>query len=174
MACDLIGGFSKACSNGRGGVSAVTFIQKEHVSGYNLDANNQVTAITITSGNRGWKYDLEMNLSSFTDTLTRIRENGTLFAAQSLTMVLNDIRAATRNNLVLLAQNDLLAVVHLADGTYELLGADNGLNIETDERATGTVKADRNGHTITMVGEENELAYPVDSSIVAALLIPAS
>jgi hypothetical protein len=173
-ACELLGGYSKPCSNGRGGVKAVTFLQKEHVSSYTLDGDNQVTAITLTSGNRGWKYALEMNLSNYTDVMTRSRENGTLFALQTLTIILNDNRQATRNNLVLLAQNDLLAVVELANGNYELLGADNGLALTTDTRESGTLKADRSGHTIEMVGEENELAYLIDSTIVAGLLIPAS
>ena len=173
MACDLVGGYAKTCASERGGIKSVTFIQSEFAT-YTLDADNQVTAITITSGNRGWKYDLEINLSSFTDTLTRSRDNGTLFAAQSLSMILNDNRIATRNNLVLMAQNDLMAIVELANGDYEMLGADNGLTFETDERATGVVKGDRNGHTINLVGSEKELGYKVDSSIIAAILIPTS
>jgi len=55
-----------------------------------------------------------------------------------------------------------------------MLGAVNGLTMETAEHASGTVKADRNGYTITYVGEEDELAYKVDPTIIAALLIPAS
>lgn len=173
MACDLTAGYSKPCRDEKGGIKSVYFIQTEHISSY-TETSGQVTAITLTSGNRAWKYALEMNLSSFTDTLTTSRENGTTFAAQSLTVILNDNRQATRNQLVLLAQNDLTCIVELANGDFEMLGADNGLSLETDERASGAVKGDRNGHTITLVGEEDELAYKVDSSIIAALLIPAS
>ena len=35
----------------------------------------------------------------------------------------------------------------------------------------GTVKTDRNGYTITFVGEEPEMASEVDSTIIAALLV---
>jgi len=176
-ACDISGGFSKSCASGKGGIIAVTFIQKEHLtasSPYTLDADNIVTAINLASGYRGYKYALEMNISTFTDTLTRSRDNGTLFAQQALSMILNDNRAATRNQVMLLAQNDLISIVHLADGTFEMLGADNGLTLDTDERNAGVTKADRNGHTINLVGQENELAYTVDSTIIAGLLIPAS
>ena len=172
-ACTLTAGYSKPCRNEKGGVKSIYFIEVDHKSTMTV-VDGEVTTLTLTTGNRAWKYAVEMNTAFFTDTLTGSRENGTLFAAQSLNVILNDNQQATRNQMMLLGQNDVIAIVELANGDFEMLGADNGLTIETDERASGTVKADRSGHTITMVGEEDQLAYKVDSTIIAALLIPAS
>ena len=173
MSCEIDAGYSKGCRNGRGGVKSVIFIQIEHVTFFALTATNEVSAIVIASTFQGWQFNLEMNLSTFTDTLTGSRENGSLFAEQSLTAILNDNLIATRNTLMLLAQNDCVAIVQLANGDYEMLGATNGLSVVTDTRDVGTVKADRNGHTIVMAGQEDELAYKVDSTIIAGLLTPA-
>jgi len=171
--CDLTSGYSKPCRDEKGGVKSIYFIQVEHKSAMTV-VDGEVTVLTLTSGNRAWKYAVEMNTANFTDTLTGSRENGTLFAAQSLTMILNDNQQATRNQLVLQGQNDLICIAEMASGDFEMLGAVNGLTMETAEHASGTVKADRNGYTITYVGEEDELAYKVDPTIIAALLIPAS
>ncbi len=173
MACEIDAGYLKGCRNGKGGIKSVYFLQVEHVSAITVSATNEVTAITVTTGNRAWQYALEMNLSTFSDVLTGSRDNGSLFAQQSLTVILNDNALATRNALMLLAQNDLVSIVELANGDYEMLGANNGLSVVTDTRDAGTVKADRNGHTIVMEGQEDELAYKVDSTIIAGLLTPA-
>ena len=178
QSCEMTAGYSKPCRDEKGGIKSVYFIQLEHISSMTVSASKEVTAIVLTAPSggtaRAWRYKLEMNLSSFTDTLTGSRDNGTLFSAQQLTMILNDNRQATRNQLMLLAQNDLVAIVELANGDFEMLGAYNGLTLTTDERASGVIKSDRSGHTITMDGQEDELAFKVDSTIIAGLVIPVS
>jgi len=173
MSCILTDGYIKGCRNGRGGIKSVTWATLSNVSTY-TQADGEISAITMTTGNRFWKWDLEKELSSANAVLNGSDEAGTLYSAQTINMILNDNRKSTRNQIMLAAQNDLFCIVEFANGDYEAYGVDNGMSITTSTHDTGVSKADRNGNTIVLNGMEDEQPYKVASGIVAALLIPAS
>ena len=133
------------------------------------EASGVVTAITKASGKKFYKYNLVKQTAMFEDTLTVSEENGTVFADQKLSIVLNKLQANTRNELLLLAQNLLVCVVADRNGKYFILGLTNGLVITTAKGETGTKMRDRNGYTIEFVGAEPSLAQEVSSGIIAGL-----
>jgi hypothetical protein len=173
MACDLTAGYTKPCADNVGGIEYFQVVELSKVTTY-TETSGEVTGITLENGARMWRWDLERELSTASASLTRSRENGTLHSVQNLNFVLNDNTKATRNQLQLLAQNDLFVIVKHANGDFELYGADNGLTMTTAEHTTGATKADRNGNTVTLTGMERENPYKVSSGIIAGLLIPAS
>ncbi len=79
------------------------------------------------------------------------------------------MQANTRNELLLLAQNLLVAVVADRNGKFFILGLKNGLVITTAKAESGTKMGDRNGYTIEFVGAEPELAQEVSSGIISGL-----
>ena len=129
-----------------------------------------VTAITKAAGKKLFKYDLAKETSQFTETFTSSVANGTFFYAQELSIVLNKLQTNVRNEILLLAQNNLLAIAEDKNGNYWLLGRLNGLDVTGGNAASGTASGDRSGYTITLTAQEKELAISVNSGIIAALL----
>jgi len=104
-----------------------------------------------------------------TETITASVENGTVYYAQELSIILNKLQANTRNEILLLAKNNLLAVVQDANDKYWLLGKVQGLDITGGTSTTGTAQGDRSGYTLTFTGGEKELAPEVASSVISTL-----
>ncbi|CAB4153037.1 hypothetical protein UFOVP617_47 [uncultured Caudovirales phage] len=168
MACALTQGYTLDCKDSIGGIKAVWFIAAGDVSAV-TEVSGVVTAITKASGKVFYKYQLVKNSSSLTENINANIQNGTIFYAQELAIMLNKMQANTRNEILLLAKNNLLAVVEDANGKYWLLGKQNGLDITAGSSATGTAQADKNGYALTFSGGEKELAPEVTSSLIAGL-----
>ena len=168
MPCALTQGYNLDCRDSIGGVKEVYFMELGNLSSY-TEASGVVTAITKAAGKKFYKYNLVKQTAMFEDTLTVSEENGTVFADQKLSIVLNKMQANTRNELLLLAQNLLVCVVADRNGKYFILGLTNGLTITTAKGESGTKMGDRNGYTIEFVGAEPSLAQEVSSGIIAGL-----
>ena len=169
MACALTQGYTLDCKDSLGGIKAVWLIAHANVSSV-TEASGIVSAITKASGKVFYKYELVKNTGALTETITASVENGTVFYAQELSVVLNKLQANTRNEILLLAKNTLMAVVQDANDKYWLLGRYSGLDVTGGTAATGTAQGDRNGYTLTFTGGEKELAPEVSSSIIAGLV----
>jgi len=168
MACALTQGYTLDCKDSLGGIKAVWFISSANVSSI-TEASGVVSAITKASGKVFYKYELVKNTGSLTETITASVENGTVYYAQELSIILNKLQANTRNEILLLAKNNLLAVVQDSNDKYWLLGRVQGLDITGGTSATGTAQGDRSGYTLTFTGGEKELAPEVNSSVIAGL-----
>jgi hypothetical protein len=168
MPCALTQGYTLDCKESLGGIKAVWLIAHANVSGV-TEASGIVSAITKSAGKVFYKYELVKNTGALTETITASVENGTVFYAQELSIVLNKLQANTRNEILLLAKNTLMAVVQDANDKYWLVGRYQGLDITAGTAVTGTAQADRNGYTLTFSGGEKELAPEVNSGIIAGL-----
>jgi len=174
MACVMTSGYNdRTCTNGKGGIKSVLFFPLDEKVTPITKVANEITAMT-TSGET-FHYKLKSNLSSYTCNIIRSEENGTLYYEQALTMILNSDNKDLRSSLHLLAQNELCAMVEKADGTYVLLGENEGLKVsDGNEYGSGVTKGDRNGHTIVMSGMENDEIADVEASVASALIASSS
>lgn len=169
MSCALSQGFVLDCRDSVGGLKSVYFIAKADIASV-TEAAGVVTAITKDAGKVFYKYELVRGTSSMTENITASVENGTVFYAQELSIILNKLEANKRNEILLLAKNNLVAIVEDSNGKYWMLGRLNGVDITGGNGATGTAHGDRSGYTLTFSGSEKELAPEVQSSIIAGLL----
>lgn len=168
MACALTQGYTLDCRESLGGIKAVWLIAHGNVSSV-TEASGIVSAITKAAGKVFYKYELVKNTGTLTETITASVENGTVFYAQELSIVLNKLQTNTRNEILLLAKNTLMAVIQDANDTYWLLGRVAGLDVTGGTSATGTAQGDRSGYSLTFTGGEKELAPSVASGIIAGL-----
>jgi len=168
MACALTQGYTLDCRDSLGGITEVYFIEKGNVTS-TTQASGVITAVVKASSKVFRKYELVPGTSSLTENINASVQNGTVFYAQELSIILNKLQANTRNEILLLAQNTLAAVVGDNNGKYWYLGKVHGINITGGSGATGTAQADRNGYTLTFSSGEKELAPEVTSSIIAGL-----
>lgn len=171
--CGMTSGWNdRTCTNGKGGIKSVLFFPL-NAKGSVTKADNEITELPVTG--ETYHYKLKSNLSSFTAPIQRNEENGTLWYEQALTMVLNSDTKELRSAIHLLAQNELCAMVEKANGTYVLLGENEGLKVgDGNESGSGTAKSDRNGHTIVLTGQENDEVPDVDAATAATLIASSS
>lgn len=169
MSCALTQSYVLDCKDSLGGLKSVLFIEAGNVSS-TTEVAGVVTVVTLAEGKNFYKYDLVKETSSFTETVTASVQNGTIFYAQELTIILNKLQANTRNEILLLAQNSLIAIAEDRNGKYWMLGKTGGLDITGGTAASGVATGDRSGYELTFSGQEKELAPEVSSAIIAGLL----
>lgn len=169
MACALTSGYTLDCRDSVGGVIEMYFIEAGNVTAI-TEASGVVTAITKASGKVFRKYEQDQDVAFFVENLNSNVQNGTIFYQQELTVVINKMATAIRNELLLLNKNRLIAVVKDANDSYWLLGKTRFLHATAGNSGTGTASADRNGYTFTYTALEPSLAPSVNSGIIAGLL----
>jgi hypothetical protein len=168
MACALTQGYTLDCKDSLGGITEVYFMAKQDVASYTV-SGGVMTALTKDSGKRFYKYELVKATSGVVENINASVENGTIFYQQELTIVLNKLQANTRNEILLLAKNLLVAVAKDNNGKYWYFGLTRGLDITAGSSATGTAEGDRSGYTLTFTGKEPELAPEVNSTVAGQL-----
>jgi hypothetical protein len=172
MSCELTQSVPIGCKGGPGGNKEVLFIEFENVESITAAAG-VVTAITVATGKQFRRYQMPRETSFFTEAPNSSVANGTIFYQQELTIVINNMGAVIRNEIMLLAQNRLLAISIDNTGKAWLLGWKNALDVTGGEGGTGTAFGDRNGYVRVFVGQEPEMAPEVQASIIPALLSAA-
>lgn len=147
MACALTTGFSLDCRDSIGGIKNVWVCPVG--SATFTESAGSITAKTGTF----YKYELRRETGSFTETINNSEENGTLFYTPELTIHLSKLETSKRNELQLLAKNNIAAIVLDSNGKYWLLGRINGLQMSGTSQ-TGTAFGDRSGYELTFSGNE--------------------
>ena len=167
MPCALTQGFILDCKESVGGIKSVRFVEFDNVASIAYAAG--VATLTMVASKKFWKYAQVRETSSFTETITANVQNGTIFYQQEVTVIINKLAAATRNEILLLAKNRLMAIVEDMNGAFWLLGAKNGLDITGGNSATGTASGDRNGYTLTFQAMEADPIWSVSSAAINAI-----
>ena len=168
MACALTSNYTLDCRDSVGGLVEIYFIEEGNVESI-TEASGVVTAITKASGKVFRKYEQDQDTAFFVENLNSNVQNGSQFYQQELTIVCNKMQTATRNELLLLNKNRLIAVAKDANGAYWLLGKTRFLHATAGNSGSGTASGDRNGYTFTYTALEPSLAPSVDSTIIAGL-----
>lgn len=168
MPCALTQNYLIDCKDSVGGITEVYFIAAADVTSY-TEASGVITALVKATGKKFFKYQMIKETSSVVENITPSVENGTIFYEQVLTIVLNKLQVNTRNEILLLAKNLLVAVAKDNNDKYWYLGAKRGLDITAGSSQTGLAFGDRSGYTLTFTGKEPELAQEVASGVASAL-----
>jgi len=168
MSCALTQGYTLDCRDSLGGIVEVYFTEAANVTA-TTEASGVITTLTKATGKRFWKYALVKDTSMFNQTITASVANGTVFYTQELQIILNKLQTNTRNEILLLAQNSLVAVVKDSNGNYWYLGKTRGIDLTAGSAATGTAQGDRSGFTLTFSGCEPAMAPSVAQAVYSAL-----
>ena len=96
MSCEISLGRLEGCKDQIGGLNAIYFVNFGDAESWTV-SDETITAISATTPS-AYKYDLRGN-SSFDQSLTSSRENGTTFAEQTLTVSLKKQDAASKSDL---------------------------------------------------------------------------
>ncbi len=160
-----------ACGSNPGGVSEIYLANFEDVT-FTLTGGT-VSAIVGASGATSdfmYPYTFRRNTASVNEDLTKDIATGSLFYTQTGTIVLDKQEKTKRDELMLLDNALIIYIAKHTNGSYWLYGAEDGAYVTTNAATTGTAKTDQNGYTITLIAEEPNRAYPIDSTIIAGIV----
>ena len=160
MACSqTLAGIARDCATNMGGIKTVYIANAADVDSVTL-TSGVVTAITMVSSKKFYKYAFALGTSSMTSTWQVSAENGTKYVETDLAMVFNRMDSTKRLEIVALAQAELVVVVEDNNSNMWYLGFHEPVMLNAGDGNTGTARGDRNGYTVTLRDTAPELPYP--------------
>lgn len=163
MACDLTRGRKEPCKDVVGGLRAVYFTDFGDFGTVTQTADE----ITDMSGTfTAYKYEVKGN-SSFEQTITSSRENGTTFFEQTLNLTLHKLSKEDHAEIKLLAFGRPHVAVEDYNGNVFVMGLEHGADVSGGTIVTGAAMGDLSGYTLTLTGQELKPANFVDSPTAA-------
>lgn len=167
MACDISLGRLEPCKTSNGGLKAVYFVNWGDATGVTYDATD-TDAITAVAGTpTAYKYDLKGN-SSFEQTITSSRENGTTFFEQTLNLTLKKLTIKDHKQIKLLAYGRPQVIVQDNNDNYFWCGLEHGMEVSGGTIVTGAAMGDLSGYTLVLSGQENVPANFIITSLTTA------
>jgi hypothetical protein len=164
--CALTTGFDLDCRDAVGGVKSVRLAGLEDYEALSATiVDGAVTVIPATA--TFYKYEQLKETSSLTETINGSSQNGTVYFTPEVVVVLSKLDVNKRNEIKVLAQQRLVAIVEGNDGSYWLVGYENGLELNAGTSATGTAFGDLSGYSLTLSGMEKEPMVSMIPSDVA-------
>ena len=159
MACNITAGRSAQCATNLGGLRNVYIINYDAAATYTI-LSGELTAFTASTG---YKFEL-LNGSTFEETVTSSRDNGTTFYDQVLTLNLNTIDTSTSEKVALLAKGRPRIIVEDNNNNFFFAGLDRGCDVTGGTISRGAAMADKSGYSLTFSGTEKEPARIIDGS----------
>ena len=173
MCDEITSGYSKRNCRAIAGVKSFIPVDMSNIDTYTTDGAGTVTA--LTSHRTCFRYSLDVNSSSYTQTPTGDRASGAYNIVQAFTAIFKDDELATDQAMDLFVQGYYAIIVEMRNGKVKLLGAENGLTVTTIEMTSGQAGTDLTGSTLNMEGDENTVAPVIaDAAIITALLVAHS
>lgn len=162
MSCLINSAFTLDCISGIGGVKKSYFLGGEITAV--TEANGELTNLTGTGS--FYEFALPRDTAFFNETTNVSPTNGTIFYQQELTIILQKLSAAKRNQILLLAQSRNLQIVFVDNNDVNwIMGLTRGAQMTAGASATGTAPGDLNGYTLTFQGIEPQPVYPLSGDL---------
>ena len=153
MACDIAGGRLEPCKTSNGGLKAVYFVNYGEVDSVTYDATDTDVIDAVTGTPSAYKYDLKGN-SSFEQTITSSRENGTTFFEQTLNLTLKQLTVKDNKQIKLLSYGRPQVIVEDNNGNLFYCGLAHGMDVSGGTIVTGAAMGDLSGYTLVLTGQE--------------------
>jgi hypothetical protein len=160
MACTLTKGRIEPCKDVVGGIKNVYFTDFGTFGAVSQDADDQITDMDGTF--TAYKYELKGN-SSFEQTVTSSRENGTTFFEQTLNLTLHKLSKEDNKEIKLLAYGRPHIAVEDYNGNVFVMGLEHGSEVTGGTIVTGAAMGDLSGYTLSFSAQEVKPANFVDS-----------
>lgn len=173
MACTTLATITKGCDNNIGGITSILINDMDNLGTVTVNA----TTWTVTSFgslvDEFVAFEFRRNTGSYTEELANDLVNGSQFYTQTISLMFHRREAAKSKAIKILGegQRDLAVIVGDANGKYWYFP---NAQLTAVAEGSGTAKADGSKYAITLVAENEYLAYEVDSTIIAALTTPIS
>lgn len=154
MPCNISAGRLEGCKDSVGGLTAVYFVNFGEMGNLTI-TDETITGIAATTPD-AFKYDLR-GTSTFEQSLTSSRENGTTFAEQTLTVSLKKQDSTTHKEVKLLAYGRPHVIIEDNNGNFFVMGEEYGAEM-TASASSGAAMGDKSGYELSFVAMEKGFA----------------
>ena len=173
MSCDIGFGRLEPCKDTVGGLTAVYIMNYADVptSNVSYDSTNTDVVDTVNptpSTVSAYKYELR-GTSTFEQTITPSRDNGTTFVEQVLSLSLKKQDLKTHKEIKLLAYGRPKIVVEDNNGNFFLCGLEFGAEVTAGTITSGAAMGDASGYNLTFSAMEKVPANFMNATDEAAL-----
>ena len=173
-ACQALEAIIKSCDNNSGGIYGIWINQQDEIASIapadpSAGAGWSITAITLVTPTLFENYYIRRNTSSFTEEAAIDLINGSSFVTSTISLMFQRREAAKSRSIKILGsgQQYLTAIVLDANGLYWYFPY---LQVTGVAEGSGTARADGSKYAVTLLSENEYLAYTIDPTIIPALI----
>lgn len=167
MACDISLGRLEPCKDAVGGLNAVYFVNFGAATGYTYNVTNTDVIDEVLGTPEAFKYELKGG-SSYTETITSSRENGTTFFEQKLSLTLKKLTITQHKQIKLLSYGRPQVIVEDNNGNFFYCGLEHGMDVTGGTIVTGASMGDLSGYTLELTGMERVPANFIGDTLEGA------
>ena len=168
MPCQALETIAKSCLNNSGGIYGIWINQQDEISAIapadpSAGAGWSITGITLAGTVLFEDFYIRRNTSNYTEDSTIDLVNGSSFVTQTINLVFHRREAAKSRAIKILGsgQQYLTAIILDANGLYWYFPY---LQVSATAEGSGTARADGSKYAVTLVAENEYLAYEVNMS----------
>ena len=131
-----------------------------------------ITAISMASGKQFWRYKQKPEVANWKETQTADSKSGAYKFETAITFDINSLDSATKIETELLLKNAVVVIAKDADGTYWLMGEDNGVEFDSIGWDGGTEYSSFRGAKVSGKHMGFTPVAKVTDTLIAALILP--
>ena len=154
MSCDSITrGRLEPCKDSVGGIAKVYFVNKGEIESVTYDATDSDAIDTVVGTPTAYEFEVR-GASTYTETITSSRENGTTYFEQALELQLPKLTKEDHKTIKLISFGQPSLVIEDNNGNRFLAGLEFGMDVTGGTIATGSGMGEYSGYTLTLTGME--------------------
>jgi len=154
MSCDSITrGRLEPCKDSVGGIAKVYFVNKGEIDSVTYDATDTDAIDAVVGTPSAYEFEVR-GASTYTETITSSRENGTTYFEQALELQLPKLTKEDHKTIKLISFGQPSLVIEDNNGNRFLAGLEFGMDVTGGTIATGSGMGEYSGYTLTLTGME--------------------
>lgn len=174
MSCQALEAILKSCDNNSGGIYGIWINQQDEIASItpadpSAGSGWTITAITLQATPVLFEnFYVRRNTSNFTEESSIDLVNGSSYVTQTINLMFHRREADKSRAIKILGagQQYLTAIVLDANGKFWYFPY---MQVSATGEGSGTTRADGSKYSVTLVAENEYLAYEVDPSALAAI-----
>jgi hypothetical protein len=172
MACEALETIVKSCDNNSGGIEKIWINQQDNISSIALDATNTWTIETITLAGGAPDYtpfEIRRNTGSYVEDAAIDLVNGSSYVTATISLMFHrrDQDKSQAIKILGAGQQYLNAIVKDMNGKYWYFPY---LQLSAVGEGSGQNRADGSKYSVTLVAENDYLAYEIEAAAVNAVI----
>lgn len=168
MACQTLIEQEEDCENNIGGTTEFLYNDQAEVTATTI-TSGVITAMTTTTVFKTVSF--KKNAASYTESEKIDLGQGSNYIEGTVSLSLKRRDSAKSNLIRIAAQGQRKMAIIMKDGNGKFWYLQN-MQLSGNEGGSGDTKAAGSKYDLTFLGEYDVLAYPVEASVVAGLLVP--
>ena len=172
MACEALETIVKSCDNNSGGIEKIWINQQDNIASIDLDDTNTWTidAITLAVGAPDYTpFEIRRNTGSYVEDAAIDLVNGSSYVTATISLMFHrrDQDKSQAIKILGAGQQYLNAIVKDMNGKYWYFPF---LQLSAVGEGSGTTRADGSKYSVTLIAENDFLAYEIEEAAVNAVI----